>query len=70
MSAPTLKEQLEAVENAIYALTKGGVQSYSIGGKTVTKIDLTKLMQSRKDLKTQMQSQKGNTTYAGFRKPV
>lgn len=46
---------LAQVEAAIEALLTGGASSYSIGSRSVTKLDLGELMQQRKELLRQVQ---------------
>lgn len=46
---------LAQVEAAIEALLSGGASSYSIGSRSVTKLDLGELMQQRKELLRQVQ---------------
>lgn len=46
---------LAQVEAAIEALLNGGASSYSIGSRSVTKLDLGELMQQRKELLRQVQ---------------
>jgi uncharacterized membrane protein YfbV (UPF0208 family) len=41
---------LHAINTAIVALTEGGASSYSIGQRSVTKIDLDSLFRQRNDL--------------------
>lgn len=50
MTVPTDSEMLDAVKTAIYQLTLGGVQSYTINGRTVTRMNLTELRTLRQDL--------------------
>ncbi|HHI78861.1 MAG TPA: hypothetical protein ENK02_02650 [Planctomycetes bacterium] len=54
MAAPTLEQQLEAVENAIYALTTSGAQSYTINGRAMTRADLNQLREWRRELKREI----------------
>lgn len=43
--ALTPEQELEFVQNAIQALLYGGHSSYSIGGRSVSKLDLNTLFQ-------------------------
>lgn len=58
VAAPTLAEQLEAVENAIYALVTGA-KSYSIANRTVTRENLSELRAWRDDLKQEIGASSG-----------
>ncbi len=56
-SAATL---LALIDSAIEALLTGGAQSYSIGSRNVTKLDLGKLMEERRMLLLQVQRESGS----------
>jgi flagellar basal body rod protein FlgF len=45
---------LAAIDTAIEALLNGGASSYSIGNRTVTKLDLGELLKQRRDLQNQV----------------
>lgn len=45
---------LTAIESAITALLSGGASSYSIGSRTVTKLDLKTLMEERRLLQIEV----------------
>ena len=66
--APTKREMLEQVETAINALT-GSAQSYSIGGRTITKRQIGELTKWREQLIREIAAGKSNTTYARFENP-
>jgi membrane protein YqaA with SNARE-associated domain len=53
-SLATLQAELTAVNNAIIALLTGGAISYMLGDRQVTKIDLPKLQEHRKELERQI----------------
>ncbi len=70
MAAPTKQEMLENVENAINAfLNNGAVQSYSIGGRTVHRSELSQLIELRKQLRREIAGSGGTTTYVSFGRP-
>jgi membrane protein YqaA with SNARE-associated domain len=50
----TLQTELTAVNSAIIALLTGGAVSYMLGDRQVTKIDLPKLQEHRKELERQI----------------
>jgi hypothetical protein len=56
-SAQTL---LSLIDSAIEALLTGGAQSYSIGSRSVTKLDLPSLMEEREGLLHQVQRESGS----------
>lgn len=56
LSATTLLTQ---VETAIQALLTGGHTSYSIGGRTVTKLDLKSLFEERRILQQEAARESG-----------
>jgi len=62
MASPTLQEQLEAVENAIFALVNGALQ-YSINNRTVRRENLKELREWRDALKVEI----GRATYGPSR---
>jgi len=47
------KEQLETVNEAIYAILKGG-QSYKIGSRSLTRADLGMLYKMQKQLRSEL----------------
>jgi hypothetical protein len=56
-SAATL---LALIDEAIEALLNGGASQYSIGSRTVTKLDLASLMEQRNKLLHQIQRESGS----------
>lgn len=64
MSASSLLAQVEA---AIEALLTGGASSYSIGARSVTKLDLGKLFEERRMLQMEVAREGGGGM---FRKAV
>lgn len=46
----TNQELLAAIDSAISALLTGGASSYSIGSRSVTKLNLAELFKERKEL--------------------
>lgn len=68
MDAATLLTQIEtAIEN----LLTGGASSYSIGARTVTKLDLGQLMEERRILKQDVERESGGGIFrkATIRRP-
>ena len=61
MDAATL---LASVEAAITALLTGGASSYSIGNRSVTKLDLDSLFKQRESLLTQVQRESGSGAFS------
>ncbi len=53
-------ESLARIEAAIAALENGGVQSYSIGSRSVTKLNLAELYTERRQLKTEAYRESGS----------
>jgi hypothetical protein len=51
---------LALIDAAIEALLTGGAQQYSIGSRTVTKLDLASLMEQRNKLLHQVQRESGS----------
>jgi hypothetical protein len=51
---------LTLIDAAIEALVTGGAQQYSIGSRTVTKLDLASLMEQRNKLLHQVQRESGS----------
>jgi hypothetical protein len=51
---------LALIDAAIEALLNGGASQYSIGSRTVTKLDLSALMAERKALLHQVQRETGS----------
>lgn len=52
---------LTQVESAITALLTGGHSSYSIGGRTVTKLDLSQLFEERRLLQREVNAASGGS---------
>jgi hypothetical protein len=61
MDPATLLSQIEA---AISALLTGGASSYSIGSRSVTKLDLADLMNERRMLLTEVQRSTGSGAFS------
>lgn len=61
MDPATLLSQIEA---AISALLTGGASSYSIGSRSVTKIDLADLMNERRMLLTEVARASGSGAFS------
>jgi hypothetical protein len=61
MDAANLLMQIEA---AIEALLTGGAQSYSIGTRSVTKLDLKSLFEERRMLQTEVQRSSGSGVFS------
>jgi hypothetical protein len=61
MDAATL---LASVEAAITALLTGGASSYSIGNRSVTKLDLAQLLEERRLLLTEVQRASGSGAFS------
>ena len=51
---------LAQIDSAIEALLTGGASSYSIGQRTVTKLDLSDLFEQRRQLQTQVVRESGS----------
>lgn len=56
----TSADLLSQVEAAIEALLTGGASSYSLGARSVTKLDLATLFQQRNMLQMQVQRESGS----------
>ena len=56
----TSADLLSQVEAAIEALLTGGASSYSIGARSVTKLDLDTLFKQRNMLQMQVQRESGS----------
>ena len=68
----TSQQTVDAIDNAIYALTVRGHQSYSLHGRMVTKLDLAELRKTR-DYYQGLVNASAGTRYdslAAFRRPV
>jgi len=52
-------QSLARIEAAIAALEEGGVQSYSLGSRQVTKLNLGELYAERRQLKTEVHREAG-----------
>lgn len=62
---------LDSVETAINALLTGQHQSYSIGARSVTKLDLPQLFEERRMLKAEVaQSSGASIRVAKFTRPL
>lgn len=57
---------LTSVESAITALLSGGAESYSIGSRTVTKLDLADLFEQRRILQAEVARSSSGVSYAKF----
>ena len=55
---------LELIDAAIEALVTGGASSYSIGSRSVTKLDLDKLFQERRILQAQVSRESGSGVFS------
>jgi cobalamin biosynthesis protein CobD/CbiB len=56
----TAASLLVLIDAAIEALLTGGASSYSIGARTVTKLDLGTLMEERRQLQIQVARETGS----------
>lgn len=56
----TTREQLEAIDKAIYALENTGVKSYNLGTYSVTREDLSTLYAERRQLKIELAYENNN----------
>lgn len=56
----TSQDLLALLDSAIEALLTGGAASYSIGSRSVTKLDLPSLMKERRELLIQVQRETGS----------
>jgi hypothetical protein len=65
--ASSASEMLSIVNAAITALLNGGASSYSIGARSVTKLDLGELREWRKELEIEVARESGGGI---FRKAV
>jgi hypothetical protein len=61
MDAAALLSQIEA---AITALLTGGASSYSIGNRSVTKLDLDSLFAERRELLSEVQRSSGSGAFS------
>jgi len=65
----TTASLLAQVEAAIEALVNGGASSYSMSNRSVTKLDLTELMQTRDKLRAQLDREtRGGFSLAKFQR--
>jgi hypothetical protein len=55
---------LTQVESAISALLTGGAESYSIGNRSVTKLDLDSLFKQRETLQREVQRSTGSGAFS------
>ena len=55
---------LALIDSAIEALLTGGASSYSIGSRSVTKLDLADLFEQRKLLLMQVQRESGSGAFS------
>ncbi len=62
---------LTQIENAIEALLTGGASSYSIGNRSVSKLDLEDLMRERRVLKAEVERESAGSAFrvAKIRRP-
>jgi hypothetical protein len=60
----TSAELLTLVDAAIEALLTGGASSYSIGNRSVTKLDLPTLFTQRNQLQFQVQRESGGSAFS------
>jgi len=69
--ASTAAELLAVYDEAILALVRGGASSYSIGGRTVTKLNLRDLEKRRDELALQVERESGGGIFrkATIRRP-
>lgn len=69
LSASSLLTQ---IESAIEALLTGGAASYSIGARSVTKLDLADLMEQRRILKAEVERESSGSAIrlARIRRPA
>ena len=61
MDAASLLSQIEA---AITALLTGGASSYSIGNRSVTKLDLKSLLEERRLLQSEVSRSSGSGAFS------
>lgn len=61
MDSATLLTQ---IESAISALLTGGASSYSIGSRTVTKLDLATLLEQRRQLQIEVTRESGSGAFS------
>jgi hypothetical protein len=55
---------LALIDAAIEALLTGGASSYSIGSRSVTKLDLASLFEERRMLEIQVQRESGSGAFS------
>lgn len=55
---------LAQIDAAIEALLTGGASSYSIGSRSVTKLDLAKLFEERRLLQTEVSRSSGSGSFS------
>jgi hypothetical protein len=55
----TTQQLLDEINAALFALITGGASSYSIQGRTVTKLDLAALLDARDRLTRELERQNG-----------
>lgn len=66
----TAQEELALIDEAIRAILSGGVASYSINGRSLTKLDYRMLVQRKAELEAQIAQQAGGMFVASqFRRP-
>ena len=66
----TAQEELALIDEAIRAILSGGVASYSINGRSLTKLDYRMLVQRKAELEAQIAQQTGGMFVASqFRRP-
>lgn len=59
MAAPTVQEQLDAVQTAIHALVQKKVKAYSLEGRSLTYLDLPWLEQREATLLARLSEESG-----------
>ena len=63
----TKQEMLDNVENTINAfISNGAIQSYSINGRNIQRAQLPELVKWRDQLRRELATSGGTTTYATF----
>ncbi len=63
----TTSERLQKVRDAIDALVAGKIASYTVGSRSVTKVDLPSLEQLERRLAAQLVRERGHdTSFADF----
>jgi hypothetical protein len=71
MSMQEKRELLEKVTQVLSGnMDRGGISSYSIGGREVRYMKLSELQALKKELEAELASGRSRTTYVRFDKPV